>query len=99
MRILGKSVAAYGRALAYREIQRLRNQLSTRPYIEDDIALLKRTADIIEKLPLEKISQPALWHTDLHMGNIFVSESEPSQIVCLIDWQSISISPLFLQAR
>jgi hypothetical protein len=32
-------------------------------------------------------------------GNIFVSETEPSKIVCLIDWQSISLSPLFLQAR
>ncbi|KAL8724042.1 MAG: hypothetical protein Q9166_008166 [cf. Caloplaca sp. 2 TL-2023] len=40
-----------------------------------------------------------MWHTDLHMGNIFVSEQDHSQIVCLIDWQSTSISPLFLQAR
>jgi len=53
----------------------------------------------MDKLPLQKNSPPTLWHTDLHMGNIFVSESEPSKIVSLIDWQSVSISPLFLQAR
>ena len=47
----------------------------------------------------EKSSRPALWHTDLHMGNIFVSEADPTQIVSLIDWQSVVISPLFLQAR
>lgn len=40
-----------------------------------------------------------MWHTDLHMGNIFVSEEDHTQITCLIDWQSTSIAPLFLQAR
>jgi hypothetical protein len=33
------------------------------------------------------------------MGNIFVSEEDHTRIVSLIDWQSTSISPLFLQAR
>jgi hypothetical protein len=32
------------------------------------------------------------------MGNIFVSETEPAQILSIIDWQSISVAPLFLQA-
>ncbi|KAH6704046.1 kinase-like domain-containing protein [Leptodontidium sp. MPI-SDFR-AT-0119] len=104
-----ESVAAYGRALAEREIFRLRTQLSARPdrlhyaNIEDDIALLQKAADLIDRLEshlsLEQNSRPTLWHTDLHMGNIFVSETEPSKIVSLIDWQSISVSPLFLQAR
>lgn len=40
-----------------------------------------------------------MWHTDLHMGNIFVSQEDHTRIMCLIDWQSTSISPLFLQAR
>ena len=44
-------------------------------------------------------SQPRLWHTDLHMGNIFVSEQDPSQILSFIDWQLIQIAPTFLQAR
>ncbi len=33
------------------------------------------------------------------MGNIFVSEEDHSRITSLIDWQSTSISPLFVQAR
>lgn len=40
-----------------------------------------------------------MWHTDLHMGNIFVSQEDHTRVMCLIDWQSTSISPLFLQAR
>ncbi|KAL2060796.1 hypothetical protein VTL71DRAFT_8848 [Oculimacula yallundae] len=104
-----KSVAAYGRALADREIFRIRTQLSTRPdrlhyaNIEDDIALLQKAADLMDRLEsypsLKQNSRPTLWHIDLHMGNIFVSETEPSMIVSLIDWQSISVSPLSLQAR
>lgn len=48
---------------------------------------------------IDYFSRPVLWHTDLHMGNIFVSDEDPTTIVSIIDWQSISISPLFLQAR
>ncbi|KAI9677693.1 MAG: hypothetical protein M1817_006648 [Caeruleum heppii] len=33
------------------------------------------------------------------MGNIFVSPTDHTQIVSLIDWQSTSISPLFSQVR
>lgn len=44
-------------------------------------------------------SQPTLWHTDLHMGNIFVSPDNCSKIVSLIDLQSISVLPAFLQAH
>ncbi|KAE8402309.1 kinase-like domain-containing protein [Aspergillus pseudonomiae] len=47
---------------------------------------------------LEK-SQPILWHSDLHMGNIFVSEDDPGKVTGFIDWQNTSISPLFLQVR
>ncbi|KAI4700758.1 hypothetical protein J4E81_003722 [Alternaria sp. BMP 2799] len=46
-----------------------------------------------------KVSEPVLWHTDLHMGNIYVSGRMPPQISSIIDWQSIVVSPLFLQAR
>jgi hypothetical protein len=71
--------------------------------IGEDVALLQKAADLIDKvdlyLPLQQNSRPTLWHTDLHMGNIFVSESEPAKITALIDWQSSSVSPLFLQAR
>jgi aminoglycoside phosphotransferase (APT) family kinase protein len=48
---------------------------------------------------LKKVSQPTLWHTDLHMGNIFVNTDECSKIVSLIDFQSTSVLPAFLQAQ
>lgn len=48
---------------------------------------------------IDRASQPVLWHTDLHMGNIYVSNEDSTKIVSLIDWQSIVVSPLFLQAR
>jgi hypothetical protein len=33
------------------------------------------------------------------MGNIYVSDEEPTEIVSLIDWQSVVVSPLFYQVR
>lgn len=48
---------------------------------------------------LKEVCQPTLWHTDLHMGNIFVAPDESSRIVSLIDFQSTSVLPAFLQAQ
>ncbi len=48
---------------------------------------------------LQQTSAPSLWHPDLHMGNIFVSEADHAEITSLIDWQSACVSPLFLQPR
>lgn len=48
---------------------------------------------------LSRSSQPTLWHTDLHMGNIYVSPDEPSRIVSFIDLQGVLVLPAFLQAR
>lgn len=56
-------------------------------------------ARLDESLLINKVSESVLWHTDLHMANIYVSEGNPAEIVSLIDWQSIVASPLFLQAR
>ncbi|KAK0100514.1 hypothetical protein ONS96_007788 [Cadophora gregata f. sp. sojae] len=82
-----KSVAAYGRALTDREIFRLRTHSRTRPgrlghsHTEDDIAVLRKASDLMDRMlshpSFEQNSRPTLWHTDLHMGNIFVSEAEP----------------------
>lgn len=44
-------------------------------------------------------SDPVLWHTDLHLGNIFVSSNEFSLVEGVVDWQSSQICPLFAQAR
>ena len=71
--------------------------------IHDHIFILNATEKLLPILtrypPLLERSRPAIWHIDLHMGNIFVSEEEYSRVVCLIDWESTSISPLFLQAQ
>ncbi|KAJ5105996.1 hypothetical protein NUU61_003343 [Penicillium alfredii] len=48
---------------------------------------------------LKRASQPTLWNTDLHMGNIYVDPEECSKIVSLIDFQSIMVLPAFLQAQ
>lgn len=45
------------------------------------------------------VSDPVLWHTDLHLGNIFVSPNDPGVVEGIIDWQSSQICPLFIQAR
>lgn len=45
------------------------------------------------------VSDSVLWHPDLHLGNIFVSPTEPSIIEGIIDWQSSQTSPLFIQAQ
>ncbi|KAI2044691.1 hypothetical protein LOZ43_006283 [Ophidiomyces ophidiicola] len=36
-----------------------------------------------------------IWHNDLHGENIFVSQNMPTQVIGIIDWQSIQIAPLF----
>ncbi|PWY89763.1 phosphotransferase enzyme family protein [Aspergillus heteromorphus CBS 117.55] len=51
-------------------------------------------------LPKDKtLSKPVLWHPDLHADNIFVNPDQPTEIISIIDWQAVNLSPLFLQAR
>ncbi|KAE8357814.1 kinase-like domain-containing protein [Aspergillus caelatus] len=45
------------------------------------------------------VSNSVIWHTDLHLGNIFVSLNEPSIVEGIIDWQSSQLCPLFIQAQ
>ncbi|KAF2457269.1 phosphotransferase enzyme family protein [Lineolata rhizophorae] len=40
-----------------------------------------------------------LWHNDLHAGNIFVDPENPTNIVSIIDWQTVPLAPLFTQAN
>ncbi|CDM36459.1 hypothetical protein DTO013E5_6890 [Penicillium roqueforti] len=47
----------------------------------------------------KEISKPVLWHPDLHGDNIFVNPDQPTEIISIIDWQAVNLSPLFLQAR
>ncbi|KAL8916712.1 MAG: hypothetical protein Q9208_008359 [Pyrenodesmia sp. 3 TL-2023] len=47
----------------------------------------------------ETFRRSILWHSDLHPNNIFVNPDKPTEILGIIDWQSIHLSPFFLQAR
>ena len=49
--------------------------------------------------PVVDVSEPVVWHTDLHLGNIFVSPNESRIIEGIIDWQSSQACSLFIQAR
>ena len=50
-------------------------------------------------LPADRSILPAcLWHNDLHSDNIFVNPEKPTEITCLIDWQTANIEPLLMQA-
>lgn len=44
------------------------------------------------------ICTPTLWHSDLHLNNIFIDPAS-NEITSIIDWQSTQIAPLVLQAK
>ncbi|KAI9039875.1 aminoglycoside phosphotransferase family protein [Aspergillus affinis] len=66
---------------------------------ETHLALLERTRSVLKRMAADaRISNsavPLLFHPDLHMRNIFVSENDPSAITSIVDWQSASIEPAF----
>jgi hypothetical protein len=104
-----KSLSGLGISIAERElflISRKGQQSQSNYYrgtFEQQSQLLEVTTAVMKLLDsnelLKKASQPTLWHTDLHMGNIFVNPDECSKIVSLIDFQSTSVLPAFLQAQ
>jgi hypothetical protein len=107
--VIGPDLSSFGIALVEREIALLEQDFSTatsgtpRGSFDEQMTVLKITKEVMSALKeptfIGRVSEPVLWHTDLHMGNIYVSEEDPAKIVSLIDWQSIVVSPLFLQAR
>lgn len=42
--------------------------------------------------------QPTLWHSDLHLKNIYV-DLNTETIADIIDWQNTTVAPLLLQAK
>ncbi|PYH73234.1 uncharacterized protein BO88DRAFT_421641 [Aspergillus vadensis CBS 113365] len=83
------TVSGLGIAIAERELSRIARMPPNKPsmFNHDTHPLLGQSA------------QPTLWHTDLHMGNIYVAPDDRTRIVSVIDFQSISVMPLFLQSR
>lgn len=43
------------------------------------------------------VHSSSLWHSDLNVDNIFVRPEDPTEIVGIIDWQSVHLAPLYLQ--
>lgn len=67
---------------ASRKLSALNNYLKAAPHV----------------LPEEKVTHASvLWHGDLHAQNFFVDPENPTRILGIIDWQSVSASPLFTQ--
>jgi hypothetical protein len=47
-------------------------------------------------LPIDPlITTSHIWHSDLHGENIFVNPNQPTEIIGIIDWQSVGLNPLF----
>ncbi|KAI9369632.1 phosphotransferase enzyme family protein [Aspergillus egyptiacus] len=98
-----------GMSIIKRELSGLSNRPSPRPptfyigTIDERKRLLESTIPLVEVLDsnptLHTTAQPTFWHSDLPMGNIFVSPDEPSQTECLIDFQSLCVMPAFLQCQ
>jgi hypothetical protein len=106
---LGDTLSSFGSSIARRELLQISNTGRQDMYsfykgtVDEQSELLEITMGLMKLLDsnelLKKVSQPTLWHTDLHMGNIFVAPEECSKIVSLIDFQSTSVLPAFLQAQ
>jgi hypothetical protein len=104
----GNSLSEYGVSLAKRELSRISRKVpddqpaAHQETTEEQAHLLEMTITLMRMLdshPILQFSQPTLWHSDLHMGNIFVAPDNNSRITSFIDVQSLSILPLFFQAR
>ena len=66
---------------------------------ETHLALLECTRPVLKQMSantrISNSSTPLLFHPDLHLRNIFVSDDNPSAITSIIDWQAASIEPAF----
>jgi len=84
-------------------VQRRLHSFDESQSIEEHSSLLEKVNMVLPILSHDPrvvdVSDPVVWHTDLHLGNIFVSPNEPDTIEGIIDWQSSHIRPLSIQAR
>jgi hypothetical protein len=55
--------------------------------------------ELIESSLVRDVSKPTLLHADLHLRNIFVSETSPFDTTAIIDWQGTAVDPAFVQAN
>ncbi|KAJ9261706.1 hypothetical protein DTO195F2_3964 [Paecilomyces variotii] len=103
------TISDLGISIAKRELSQIsskrpdRSPMFYQGSVQEQAHLLECTISLMRMLDahptLIKSGQPTLWHTDLHMGNIYVAPNESSQIVSMIDFQSLSVLPAFLQGQ
>ncbi|KAJ9196693.1 hypothetical protein DTO164E3_6223 [Paecilomyces variotii] len=103
------TISDLGISIAKRELSQISNKRPDRSPMfyqgsaKEQVHLLESAISLMRMLDahptLIKSGQPTLWHTDLHMGNIYVAPNESSHIVSMIDFQSLSVLPAFLQAQ
>ena len=82
------------------------SDLPTRPSYQGSVPtqleLLKNGRQVLHAMSTDSrvhdAASPTLFHPDLHKRNIFVSDTDPSVITAIIDWQSCSIEPAFWYA-
>ncbi|GFN14055.1 uncharacterized protein AtWU_03855 [Aspergillus tubingensis] len=83
----------------YTDLNRFGNNQSIEEYSD----LLQKMQLILPALSqhprVQESAASAVWHTDLHLGNIFVCPDDPTTIEGIIDWQSAEAAPLIIQAR
>ncbi|PWY86431.1 hypothetical protein BO94DRAFT_556904 [Aspergillus sclerotioniger CBS 115572] len=85
------------------EVQHHLTQFSDNQSVDEYRDLLQKVLLIIPALShnprVLEVAGSAIWHTDLHLGNIYVSSDDPTKIEGVIDWQSAQAAPLFIQAQ
>lgn len=90
---------AHSRANVQAELTRFNDDQSVDEYVD----LLQKVLSILLVLSQDpRVTQAqtsVLWHTDLHLGNIFVSHEDLTLISGIIDWQSAQAAPTLIQAR
>ncbi|GKZ27390.1 hypothetical protein AbraCBS73388_004497 [Aspergillus brasiliensis] len=101
------TLSGLGIAIAQHELSRLAEKPHNKPCmfyhgrVEEQAQLLDFTINLMPMLDshsaLIQAGKATLWHTDLHMGNIYVAPEDSTRIVSIIDFQSLSVMPEFLK--
>ncbi|KAF3492406.1 uncharacterized protein GIQ15_01923 [Arthroderma uncinatum] len=84
-------------------VQALLNRFDDHQSVDEYSDLLQKATHVLPYLSKDaqvlKWSDSVLWHSDLHLGNIYVSPDDPTTVEGVIDWQSIEACPLFIQTQ
>lgn len=65
---------------------------------QSHIDLLDHLHALAPHMMAPEIERRVLWHRDLHGANVFLEAKENPDICGVIDWQGVSVLPLYMQA-